>query len=59
MENIIFGTIILSASVYAAVKIYNKIRSFIMMSRGERESSSCCGCSSCPSAGTCGKIHDI
>lgn len=59
MENIIFGIIIVSAAVYAGVKIYKKIRLFIKMSKGEKDNSTCCGCDSCPTAGTCGKIHDI
>jgi len=59
MENIIFWIIILSASVYAAVKIFKKIRDFIKMSKGEKDTGSCSGCSSCPTAGTCGRIHDI
>lgn len=59
MENIIFTVIILSAAVYALIKIYKKLRMFIEISKGKRNRSSCSGCSSCPSAGSCGQIHDI
>jgi len=59
MENLIFAAIVLSASIYAAVKIYHKIRLFIKMSKGGKDNNSCCGCESCPTAGTCGKIHDL
>jgi hypothetical protein len=59
MENIIFAAIILSASIYTGVKIFNKIRQFIQMSKGGKENKACCGCDSCPTAGSCGRIHDL